>query len=436
MVFEMGAELSVLTHENMRFGRFKIWKMVGREKLVPQNQNGVHRESPRPSRGPLKIVQKDQLNFDHKIRPKAIGSLLDRNLNAWIAFGRRLEMKVGGNFGGHLKEFCDALIVGAGISGLVLANRLKKSGKTVIVLEKSRGVGGRMATRRDGSASFDHGAQFLKIPLAQDPSGQEVTAFDLSSWNLSLQTWFEDSSFSYLIFPTGLNKIAKTLARGLPIEVNKKVVRISAVEPMDEITSASKKMLTYHVETECGRIFEARQVFLSPPLPQSLALLSDSKIKFPEDLKKIQYAKCLVGLFRVETKSSEIRNFDYKRMDKSEIQFISNQFSKKVSEDLAFTVAMAPTWSEENFDEPEMILLEKVEHVFRDFLQQIDRNFTIERSQMKKWRYSHPQILYPKPYIEIDPFGQIVLFGDAFSGGDIPGAFMSAISIPLNSLKE
>ena len=33
----------------------------------------------------------------------------------------------------------------------------------VKVFEKSRGVGGRMSTRKETSFTFDHGAQFFKI---------------------------------------------------------------------------------------------------------------------------------------------------------------------------------------------------------------------------------------------------------------------------------
>ena len=45
--------------------------------------------------------------------------------------------------------------------GLVAARELKEAGRDVIVLDKSRGVGGRMATRRIGDAVLDHGAQFI-----------------------------------------------------------------------------------------------------------------------------------------------------------------------------------------------------------------------------------------------------------------------------------
>jgi renalase len=57
----------------------------------------------------------------------------------------------------------DVVIVGAGIAGLSAAGELVANGRRVVVLEKSRGVGGRMATRRVGDANCDHGAQFFTV---------------------------------------------------------------------------------------------------------------------------------------------------------------------------------------------------------------------------------------------------------------------------------
>jgi renalase len=43
--------------------------------------------------------------------------------------------------------------VGAGLAGLICAQKLQRAGYQVAVLEKSRGLGGRLATRRvDGVA--------------------------------------------------------------------------------------------------------------------------------------------------------------------------------------------------------------------------------------------------------------------------------------------
>lgn len=58
-------------------------------------------------------------------------------------------------------------IIGAGISGLISARTLHDLGLGITVFEKSRGPGGRTATRRaDPGLSFDHGAQYF---TARDP---------------------------------------------------------------------------------------------------------------------------------------------------------------------------------------------------------------------------------------------------------------------------
>ncbi|MFN3164316.1 MAG: FAD-dependent oxidoreductase, partial [Pseudohongiellaceae bacterium] len=51
-------------------------------------------------------------------------------------------------------------IVGAGLAGIAAARQLAPLAD-VTVFEKSRGPGGRMATRRAGDFQFDHGAQFF-----------------------------------------------------------------------------------------------------------------------------------------------------------------------------------------------------------------------------------------------------------------------------------
>lgn len=54
-------------------------------------------------------------------------------------------------------------VVGAGIAGLAAARRLHAHGLSVRVFEKSRGLGGRAATRRSGRLAFDHGAQYFTV---------------------------------------------------------------------------------------------------------------------------------------------------------------------------------------------------------------------------------------------------------------------------------
>lgn len=55
----------------------------------------------------------------------------------------------------------DVAIIGAGLGGVAAAGDLIGSGKSVLLVDKSRGVGGRMATRRHCGTRIDHGAQFF-----------------------------------------------------------------------------------------------------------------------------------------------------------------------------------------------------------------------------------------------------------------------------------
>lgn len=61
----------------------------------------------------------------------------------------------------------DILIIGGGMAGLSAAGALAASGQNLIVLDKGRGPGGRMAARRvelgGEQVSFDHGAQYFTV---------------------------------------------------------------------------------------------------------------------------------------------------------------------------------------------------------------------------------------------------------------------------------
>ena len=58
----------------------------------------------------------------------------------------------------------DVAIVGVGMAGLTCARQLQERGYQTIILEKSRGVGGRVTTRRVGDRhSIDRGLPWLEV---------------------------------------------------------------------------------------------------------------------------------------------------------------------------------------------------------------------------------------------------------------------------------
>ena len=54
-------------------------------------------------------------------------------------------------------------IIGVGMAGIVCARTLRQAGHHVTLFEKSRGLGGRMATRSSAFGSFDHGTQYFTV---------------------------------------------------------------------------------------------------------------------------------------------------------------------------------------------------------------------------------------------------------------------------------
>jgi renalase len=126
-------------------------------------------------------------------------------------------------------------IIGAGIGGLTLARALHDIGE-VTVFEKGRGVGGRMATRREGDHSFDHGAQCFTIRTPQfqawlaplqaaglvaEWSGRVV---NLSAGRITGPRYWRERHF---VGVPGMNAIARHLAGGLDIRTNLEVAPLS-----------------------------------------------------------------------------------------------------------------------------------------------------------------------------------------------------------------
>ncbi|MEO0765880.1 MAG: FAD-dependent oxidoreductase [Pseudomonadota bacterium] len=61
-----------------------------------------------------------------------------------------------------MKPLDKIAVIGAGLAGLTVARALADAGHSVVVFDKGRGLGGRMASRRRDGWRFDHGAIVLR----------------------------------------------------------------------------------------------------------------------------------------------------------------------------------------------------------------------------------------------------------------------------------
>lgn len=321
-------------------------------------------------------------------------------------------------------EIYDVLIIGAGVSGLTLAHQLKVQQKKIMIIEKSKGIGGRIATRRAGDFTFDHGAQFLKFST-QSGDRNFIGLADKVLPLASLEKWFESSDSIYFAKAKGLTQFAKSFHLAEQIVFEQKVIHL---KPMSD--------QGWEVQAESGQKWLARTVVLSAPLPQSLELLKQSQIKYPKELNLIHYACACVGLFgfsesvplidREETgqKSQTM----YMQELSSSIFSVSNQMSKGVSKVPAFTVVMQPQFSQSEWAKPDQEILENIEYELKQQNKINIRFDKCEFRQLKKWKYSHPTSQYKSLHVSLNK-DSLFIMGDAFGGGSVPGAIRSSISL-------
>ncbi|MGF1481985.1 MAG: NAD(P)/FAD-dependent oxidoreductase [Cyanophyceae cyanobacterium] len=189
-----------------------------------------------------------------------------------------------------LTDSFDVAVVGAGLAGLTCARQLQNAGYRVIVLEKSRGVGGRVATRRYQSVRFDHG-----LPWLESQGEQSQRLIEQLLKHQLLQPWSRPTTFwpprppaanHRYVAPQGMTAIAKWLAAPLKIH---QPCRVQSVA-----WDASLKLgWKIGLESSPNEIV-VKAVVLAIPAPQALMLLpEDGMSEFTAALRSVVFAPCL-----------------------------------------------------------------------------------------------------------------------------------------------
>ena len=190
-------------------------------------------------------------------------------------------------------------VIGAGLSGLFAARTLQDHGISVTLFEKSRGVGGRMSTRRvgdpDDGTTFDHGAQYFtardrrfiryvdswieqglvaKWPDKKLGSDQKIVVME--NGNIKSES---DSDDRFVAVPK-MNSICKHLSTDLEVQIGTRIARISPAPNGVELFDKAENSLG-----------QFDRLIVSTPAAQTAELLVD----FPtlaEPIAKIEMNPC------------------------------------------------------------------------------------------------------------------------------------------------
>jgi predicted NAD/FAD-dependent oxidoreductase len=296
----------------------------------------------------------------------------------------------------------DFIIIGAGISGLTAAKNIKEIGLgSVLVLEKSRGVGGRMATRRNFGTRFDHGAQFYRLKSEISKLHQIWTDQKIN------HQWFVSSIGNHWCGKDGMTALIKSLANNIDIQFEKQIQSIRYDNNCWTLVSNKNEEWT------------CLNLIFTAPLPQALLLLKDSAINIPSELSSIQYTKALVLLITLKQKIQSSPQ-GYKEFIEDDFFSISDQESKGVSSIPALTLTMSADFSEENFDKSDEEISKKIlDHFTLKYPESVILDY-----ELKKWRYCKATSTATSLFSEVRP--GLFLIGDAFGGSSILGSIRSS----------
>jgi predicted NAD/FAD-dependent oxidoreductase len=309
------------------------------------------------------------------------------------------------------QQTTDVLVIGAGMAGLIAAAELQRAGHRVLVLDKGRGVGGRLASRRIDDATFDHGAQFI---TARDP--RFAALLEQCRQTGAAEEWclgFAGGADGHARWrgKPAMSAVAKHLALGLDLHLEMPVVALRRADDC------------WRAETTTGRTFTTGAVVLTPPVPQSLAMLDAGGIVLAPEMRTrlaaIEYARCLAVMAVLDGPSRIPPPGGLAPAD-GPIAWIADNALKGISAEPAVTIHATHAFSLKHWERDRQESGRALLDAAAPWLGAGIRTF-----QVHGWRYSKPMQVDEEPCVVVSQSPPLVLAGDAFAGPRVEGAALS-----------
>ena len=210
----------------------------------------------------------------------------------------------------------------------------------------------------------------------------------------------------------GMTSVPKYLAEGLDLRLQTRISGVS-IEKNDWL-----------VQSESGGIFRGKALILTPPVPQSLALLKAGHVSLPNNISHkldlVDYEPCL-ALLAVLAGPSRLPEPGGLRFAEGPIAWMADNHQKGISPG-AYTVTIHAShdYSRRHWQTNEIVVAQELLEVAAPWLHPEMINWQIHR-----WRYSQPAATYPEPALYLPGPPPLVFAGDAFGGQRVEGAAIS-----------
>ncbi len=309
-------------------------------------------------------------------------------------------------------------VIGAGLAGLTAARELVKHGHRVVVLEKARGPGGRMSTRREGTFRFDHGAQYF---TARDPRFiSQVEAWRdaglVQRWDAGIAVIESDTirpasagTRRYVGVP-GMNAVCGHLAGALAdCRFGWQVIRTQSLGD------------GWMLESSDGERLEADCLLLTVPPEQCRALIDYAPVH--RALEPIDMRPCWAVMAVFDRPL--LQAWDAAFVNTGALSWIASQASKPGRPSVqAWVLHASAAWSRAHLeDDPESVAGALVAELAR---LQGATAVRAEYASAHRWRYALAGAPLDKGALWFGARG-LAIAGDWCAGSRIEGAFLSGL---------
>jgi photolyase PhrII len=316
-------------------------------------------------------------------------------------------------------------VVGAGISGLLCARTLHDHGLQVELFEKSRGAGGRMATRRlEDGLQFDHGAQYFTV---RDPR----LAKYVESWldqgvvtpwlgrvvTLDAQRWeAEPDPPLRLIAQPGMSRLGQHLANDLTLH------RRQTVRHVQKVAQGRYELISENGESRGP--FDV--VLISCPARQTERLLP-RECNWAAQLANVRMLPCWTTL--IAWTSPWQVPFDAAFVKTGPIRWLARDSSKPGRPDQldCWVVQADAEWSERHLEEEPDVIGRQLLAATADLLPSCpppEQLFV----HTHRWRFARPQAGLGADSLW-DPDQRLGACGDWCIGGRVEAAALSGMAL-------
>ena len=299
----------------------------------------------------------------------------------------------------------DLLVLGSGIAGLAAARLAQNDGKSVLVIDKGRRLGGRVSTRRQDGFVFNHGAQFVTAKGTEfvDLLDMAKAAGNIKDWQVS------DDKIVQIGTPT-MRDLPKFMATELMIRQQTEITKIT--HHGGHIGFFDKDDL----------VATGRQAIITAPAAQTGKLLADIYPELAATAGPVSYDPCWTIMLGLEDDhglgTTPLRD---------EVAGIALGVPEMTrSSGLgapALTIQATGQWSQQHLqDSPQMVI---------EILCQIWQNLTgkplnnISTATAHRWLYAKVKTAAPSDAPRLSNDGKLAIAGDWLRGPRVEQAFDS-----------